>query len=104
MAAALSDDGAKPRVTGSTHTSPVKVSAGPLAVDGLEAYSMICSFLGMPIDSSRVTGPLGSRLSAQNRVMSGEPQAGAGKCAVCLLHVVPSILDWRERMARASLW
>jgi len=39
--AAFSRDGGSPRVTGSTHTSPVNVSAGPLPVGGLRiaAYS-----------------------------------------------------------------
>ena len=42
-AATLSCDGGRPRVIGSIHTSPVKVSAGPLAVGGFGEMSTRCS-------------------------------------------------------------
>src|SRR5580704_950201 len=42
-AATFSCEGGKPRVMGSTHTSPVKVSAGPFAVAALREISMHAS-------------------------------------------------------------
>jgi hypothetical protein len=42
-AARFSAEGGSPQVTGSTHTSPVNVSAGPLAVGGLREISTCSS-------------------------------------------------------------
>lgn len=57
----FSREGGSPLVMGSTHTCPVKVSAGPFAVSALREISM-CAFLACDRPMMAVGGQLADQL------------------------------------------